>query len=199
MGVTIQFESHQVELAFVREMEHDPDVLEYFDQPPAIPLHYESAKGRPLRVVHTPDFFVIRRSTAGWEECKTEEDLTRLSERSPRRYCRDEADNWRCPPGEGHALRFGLYYRIRSSAEIHWVMQRNLQFLEDYLRTDSAKTDERTREWALTLVSAESGIALSELLRGAGEGVSYDDVYALIATRELSVARARFRWTNNTL
>jgi hypothetical protein len=28
MGVTIQFESHQVELAFVREMEHDPDVLE---------------------------------------------------------------------------------------------------------------------------------------------------------------------------
>jgi len=28
MGVTIQFESHRVELAFVREMEHDPDVLE---------------------------------------------------------------------------------------------------------------------------------------------------------------------------
>ena len=187
MGVTIQFESHQVELAFVREMEHDPDMLEYFDQPPAIPLHYESAKGRPLRVVHTPDFFVIRRSTAGWEECKTEEDLTRLSERSPRRYCRDEAGKWRCPPGEGHALRFGLYYRIRSSAEINWVMQRNLQFLEDYLRTDSAKTDQRTREWALTLVLAEPGIALSELLRGAGEDVSCDDVYPLIATRELYV------------
>ena len=28
MGVTIQFESHRVELAFVREMEHDPDVIE---------------------------------------------------------------------------------------------------------------------------------------------------------------------------
>ena len=35
MGVTIQFESHRVELAFVREMEHDPDVLEYYDQPPS--------------------------------------------------------------------------------------------------------------------------------------------------------------------
>jgi putative transposase len=31
MGVTIQFESHRVELAFVYEMEHSPDVLEYYD------------------------------------------------------------------------------------------------------------------------------------------------------------------------
>ena len=34
MGFTIQFESHRVELAFVREMEHEPDVLEYYDQHP---------------------------------------------------------------------------------------------------------------------------------------------------------------------
>src|SRR4051794_3438652 len=35
MGVIIQFESHRVELAAVYELEHDPDVLEYFDQPPS--------------------------------------------------------------------------------------------------------------------------------------------------------------------
>jgi hypothetical protein len=33
MGVTIQFESHRVELPFVYEAEHDPQVLEYYDQP----------------------------------------------------------------------------------------------------------------------------------------------------------------------
>jgi len=33
MGVTIQFESHHVELAAIYEMEHNPDVLEYYDQP----------------------------------------------------------------------------------------------------------------------------------------------------------------------
>ena len=33
MGVTIQFESHRLELAFVYEMEHSPDVMEYYDQP----------------------------------------------------------------------------------------------------------------------------------------------------------------------
>ena len=36
MGVTIQFESHRVELAAVYELEHDDDVLEYFDQPPSL-------------------------------------------------------------------------------------------------------------------------------------------------------------------
>lgn len=87
MGVTIRFESHQVELAFVREMEHDPEVLEYYDQPPSFLLDYTSATGRHLRVLHTPDFFVLRATAAGWEECKTEEELHRLSERSPSRYC----------------------------------------------------------------------------------------------------------------
>src|SRR5208337_3408478 len=32
MGVTIQFESHRVELAAIYELEHDPEVLEYYDQ-----------------------------------------------------------------------------------------------------------------------------------------------------------------------
>lgn len=38
MGVTIQFESHRVELAEIYEMEHDPGLLEYYDQPPPIKL-----------------------------------------------------------------------------------------------------------------------------------------------------------------
>ena len=49
MGVTIQFESHRVELPFVYEMEHDPAVLEYYDQPPSIPLAYPTAGGRGCR------------------------------------------------------------------------------------------------------------------------------------------------------
>ena len=61
MGVTIQFESHRVELAGIYEMEHDDSVAEFYDQPPSIRLDYLSAEGRHLGVMHTPDFFVIRR------------------------------------------------------------------------------------------------------------------------------------------
>jgi len=118
MGVTIQFESHRVELAFIYQMEHDGDVLEYYDQPPSIQLAYEAANGKRLAVWHTPDFFVIRKSSAGWEECKVASELKKLAEKSPNRY-QQEDGRWRCPPGEAHAAQFGLYYRFRSSAEIN--------------------------------------------------------------------------------
>ena len=95
MGVTIQFESHRVELAGVYEMEHDAGVLEYFDQPPSIKLDYASAMGKRMGVLHTPDFFVIRDKDAGWEEWKTEEDLRRLAERNPNRYCAGAEGRWR--------------------------------------------------------------------------------------------------------
>ena len=72
MGVTIQFESHRVELAAIYVMEHDPLTLEFYDQPPSIVLDYNSAKGKRLSVRHTPDFFVLRQDFAGWEEWKTE-------------------------------------------------------------------------------------------------------------------------------
>lgn len=68
MGVTIQFESHRVELAGIYEREHDDSVEEFCDQPPSIRLDYLSAEGRHPRVRHTPDFFVIRQDTAGWED-----------------------------------------------------------------------------------------------------------------------------------
>ncbi len=51
MGVTIQFESHKNELAFIHEYEHDDDVMEYYDQPSTIKLDYEAANGRRLGVV----------------------------------------------------------------------------------------------------------------------------------------------------
>src|SRR5207247_7284421 len=65
MGVSIQFESHRVELAAIYEMEHDPFTLEFYDQPPPIMLAYNSATGRRMAVRHTLDFCVLRPDGAG--------------------------------------------------------------------------------------------------------------------------------------
>lgn len=186
MGVTIQFESHRVELPFVYELEHDASVLEYYDQPPSIPLSYSAANGRALAVVHTPDYFVIRQDSAGWEECKTAEDLEKLASKSPHRYCRDCAGKWCCPPGEAYASAIGLYYRVRSSDEINWVLQRNLQFLEDYLRVDYAGVAAIIDQSAKAAVEAGPGILLSDLLERVKPG-SRDDIFLLIATGEIYV------------
>jgi putative transposase len=181
MGVTIQFESHRVELAGIYEMEHDPDVLEYFDQPPAIKLDYESAKGRRMGVLHTPDFFVFRHEEAGWEEWKTEEELRRLNTRNPNRYSPEGDETWRCPPGQAYAEQLGLYYRVRSAAEINWVLQRNIQFMEDYLRGDSAAIAADSREIVTAYVLANPGLTLENLLRETERRVSPDEIFRMIA------------------
>jgi putative transposase len=187
MGVTIQFESHRVELAAVYEFEHDTDVLEYYDQPPSLKLNYKSNSGRALGVLHTPDYFVIRRSTAGWEECKTEEDLQKLCEHNPNRYQLNPEGCWCCPPGEGQAKELGLYYRVRSSREINWVFQRNIQFLDDYFRCDSSIVSLGTRDRVVALVTAVPGLSLQSLFGATRDAVARDEIYALIAEDKVYV------------
>jgi len=185
--VTIQFESHRVELAGIYEMEHDRDVLEYYDQPPTIKLDYETSGGKRMGVLHTPDFFVIRENEAGWEEWKTEEDLGRLGERNANRYCRGPAGQWRCPPGITYAERLGLYYRVRSSSEIDWVFQRNIQFLDDYLRSGCTEIAAANRDIAIAHLTATPGLSLADLLQLTKDKIAPDDIFAMIAADILYV------------
>src|SRR5437667_2857222 len=75
MGVSIQFESHTVELWAIYAMEYDPSVLEYFDQPYTVDLHYQGPSGRQVVARHTPDFLVLRSDGASFEEWKPESRL----------------------------------------------------------------------------------------------------------------------------
>ena len=186
MGVTIQFESHRVELAAVYELEHDDDVLAYFDQPPSFKLEYNSADGRRMGVLHTADYFVIRTDCAGWEECKTADELVLLNGKNPNRYARDREGRWICPPGEAHAAALGFYYRVRSSRDIDWVYQRNIQFLEDYLRA-RIPTGELVRQAVLAHVGTVPGIRLDQLFEVTAGAISRDDIYAMIACGDIYV------------
>ena len=187
MGVTIQFESHKNELAAIHLLEHDPDVLEYYDQPESIKLSYLTKEGRPTGCLHTPDFFVLRQHSAGWEECKLEEALPKLSKEKPNRYVRTPEDKWDCPPGREYAEPLGLYYRLVSSAEIDWTLQRNLEFLEDYHRGRRVPIPAEIAAAICAAVAAEPGITLAALLRTTRQESSRDNVFALIAEETLYV------------
>jgi transposase InsO family protein len=187
MGVTIQFESHRNELAAIYELEHDPTVIELYDQPPAIKLNWETEAGRRVGIWHTADFFVIRIDSAGYEECKEEKELLHLAEKSPQRYQRDERGRWRCPPGEAYAGELGLYYRLRSSGGIDWVWQRNIQFLEDYLRYDRPPISTTQSSAVLSVVKDEWGISLDRLMSRLEQVIDRDELYSLIATGEVYV------------
>jgi len=185
MGVTIQFESHRVELPMIFEWEQNGNVLEYYDQPTRIKLNYKSSKGKNVGALYTPDFFVIHSDSAGFVECKTEEELVQLSTKQPNRYVRSEDGNWRCPPAENFAMQYGLYFRVISAKEINWVYQRNLLFLADYIRKVHEVNDV-ARFVIYSAIHAERGISLSDLIQYSNK-ITADDIFALIAVGDIYV------------
>jgi putative transposase len=182
MGVSIQFESHTVELWAIYTMEYDAQVLEFFDQPHQLELHYQGPSGRPTQALHTPDFLVLRTDGASFEEWKPEEKLLELLVTHPGRYERDDSGTWRCPPGEAAAAGIGLSYRVRSSAELHPGYIRNLIFLEDYFFECTVSYEALMH--ILEAVEATPGITLAAL-RAQHPHLRVDDVYALIARNRL--------------
>ncbi|TMA61103.1 MAG: DDE-type integrase/transposase/recombinase [Deltaproteobacteria bacterium] len=184
MGVTIQFESHKVELWAIYAMEYDAQVLEYFDQSDTLTLTYQSPSGRTVVVSHTPDFLVLRQDSVGFEEWKQEERLRALAVSHPGRYQHDPAGRWCCPPGEEAAARLGLSYHVRSSAGLHPTYIRNLIFLEDYFFAYHIAPDLAVQ--ILEAVEAQPGLSLAALLQTRPH-ITVDAVYALIARGGLYV------------
>src|SRR6266540_6009491 len=79
MQCIIKAESAKIEFAFLLEAEHSDEVLEFFDQPPPIPLEYRDRRNHLQRPMHTADYFVFRYHEAGYEECKPVEKLIELA------------------------------------------------------------------------------------------------------------------------
>lgn len=129
----IQFSSHKLELPGLIALEYDPDVLAYWDKPEPLQIKYTLANGHRHSVLHTPSFLVLRRNGIAYEDWATEEDLRRGAEVAPGRYVRTEEGRWRCPPGEAVAAGYGFGYVQRSSGEINWSLQANLNHLDDYV------------------------------------------------------------------
>lgn len=205
MGLTIQTESHKVELPFAVQLELDEEVHEYWDQPPPIKLTYIGKNGRQMAFMHSADFFIISESFVGWVECKQEADLAVLAGERPWRFQRDANGEWHCPPGEEYAQQLGFGYRVWSSAEIDWNFYNNVMFLADYYRVtpDELPIDEAVAEMAARLVKDEPGISLADLLERVGAdpeintningtpnadkaiGEVADTIYSLIVTGRL--------------
>jgi len=184
MGCTIQFESHKVELWAIYTMEYDSTVLEYYDQPTKLELHYLAKSGRNITVFHTPDFLVLTQEGAFFEEWKHEDRLCELALTQPHRYQRDERGMWRCPPGEAAAELLSPSYRVRSSAELSADTIRNLIFLEDYAVAPTVTPALQAR--IINQIRGTTGVRLAALLQ-EGEQFPLDALFTMIAHNQIYV------------
>jgi putative transposase len=71
--------------------------------------------------------------------------------------------------------------------EIDWVFQRNMRFLEDYLRSGSVPISSLVRERVRAYVLAWPEVSLRALLEGSAGIAAPDDIYSLIAMDQLYV------------
>jgi putative transposase len=111
--------------------------------------------------------------------------MEKLSQKYPGRYQKTASDEWRCPPGEVHAAKFGLKYCVRTDAELDEVFTQNLMFLEDYLEFKSNLATLATSQ-IRELVTDNPGITIAALLSEL-IGICANDVYILIAMEQLYV------------
>jgi putative transposase len=193
MRCIIKAESAKVEFAFLLEAEHSDDVLEFFDQPPPIPLEYRDRRNHVQRPLHTADYFVFRSHSAGYEECKPVEKLIQLAQTHPNRYLLDDRGQWRCPPGEAFAAKYGLTYRVRSSDQINWAAQENWLYLEDYYSDlDTLLVPDADLTMLYQIVDDSPGITLAHL-RLTASPLHADCINLAIAKHALYVDLARVR------
>ena len=193
MQCIVKAESAKVEFPFLLAAEHDDDILEVWDQPPAIPLEYHDKHDRLQRPLHTADYFVFRYESAGWIECKPAQELHRLAEKQPNRYVLDEHGTWRCPPGETFATKYSLTYHVWSSDQINWAAQDNALYLEEYYQDLERLTIPQTiSETLYRLVDERPGIMLADLHRAA-HGIPADFINIAIARSDLYVDLATYR------
>ncbi|WP_159438174.1 TnsA endonuclease N-terminal domain-containing protein [Salimicrobium flavidum] len=135
MKSTIQFESHKVELPYIYQLEHNDDVLEFYDQPLQLKVNHITKNGKKSTFLYTPDFFVIEKNKAYWVECKREEELLNLLQKDSTKYSY-VSGRWSYLPGERYAEELGIGFEVFTSENINWIFQRNLTYIEDYFTSD---------------------------------------------------------------
>jgi putative transposase len=189
MGVTIQFESHTCELPFIYALEYvESDVSEYYDQPYTFTIEYENRKGRKVSVPYTPDFFIIRDTYVEFIECKTEDELRKMTKDRPGFFVLHKDGRWRCPPVEKALARYGFSHRVISSAEIDLTLYNNTIFFEDYLHVNTPPVSATICSSVLQTLKMASRVTLDELLNLTFTfGGTADDIYTLIARGDLYV------------
>ena len=197
MGVTIQAESHSCELVLIYALDHDPDVIGFWDQPEPIKISYLSATGRNVSTTITPDFLVLRGDGLELIEAKLVEALPELAKEMPNRFVLGDDGKWRSPPAETTAGTYGIRFRIWTPSEVDPTWLRNIKFLQDYFGADLNLVPAEVKNEITEIASSELGISLADL-RQRCQTATADHIYLLLAHEELYVDLAAVPLTDPT-
>lgn len=186
MGFVLTAEAFNTEYAAFEDYDNDDSIYEFYSQPCHLRVKYVNANGKLVHPDITPDVFVVHHDYFAFVECKTEEELLKLSQAQPNRYTVDSDGNWRSPPAETAAAQIGCRFHVRSTKDNNWIALENHEFFSDYLLVDPSEL--KIAPDALSKVekrlSESSWLTVSDLIWGPA-AIDADSLYGLIVTKKI--------------
>ncbi|WP_164743895.1 DDE-type integrase/transposase/recombinase [Saccharospirillum alexandrii] len=178
MSRIIQAESKTLEYPVLLSLEFDPDVLEFYDQPPTVFLQYITSNGRRFSGGNTLDYFAITNSGAYYVECKRKEELLKISRKRPDHVSYDEISNrFYSPAFDRYLDGSGIGYRFITEEDINKVESENLDLLYGYQQENPTQSNiNRLRN----ILKEEGFVHIDTLV---GLGVSLSEIYHCIQTK----------------
>lgn len=147
MGLTIAGES-SLEKNYHVLIEFDPEVIEFWDQPPTIPLQATDRNGQLRRVPYTPDVLILRRNGPLLVQIKSTDDCRKLASENPGRWSHDRGEPEDSAASE-FAKEMGLQHRVVTENQINPILANNLLAIE---RSASLPRDREYRRSATRLM-----------------------------------------------
>lgn len=183
----VQAESQDPEFAYVVLVEHDPDVLEFYDQPETLYVPARDKNGKQIVKRYTPDFLVLS-ATKGpvLIECKPDEFVAKRLEKSDPNWWINPAGDVYYEPGRNWATTRGIGFRVVMSSELPAKRVQNLLMLADYFLPDAAAVSDPMRRHILALLESPPWASRRQLM-DADPSIDADAINWMIAKEDLYV------------
>lgn len=167
MARTISTESRGPERYLALLLEHDEDVLEYWDQPPPLQLTRTDSKGNTRTFQYTPDFLVLSTRGPRLVEVKPVDKARRLTVSRPNEWVQDTAtEEFRFIPAEVACHELGLDFEVFVYSKDMRHRHHNLEILaaiEDELGDDVDMEGAFRESYAWTLYDLKKRLRLDSL------------------------------------
>ena len=191
MGHSVSTDAKHTEFDACVDYDLDAEIYEYWEQAVVLNVAQVDKDGRRRGHAHRIDFLLLSGRGLFLDSWKEEEELLGLVERQPDMYRRDVDGSFRSPPQEEAAAKLGMTFRLRTPGTRRPEVILNGTFLRDYYRS-TRKVIDAVRLAIRDAVEAMPGITIAQLLAEVPEATA-DDLYLLIARREIYVNLARHR------
>ena len=177
-GLTLQYESHTAELAWLIRWEMDENVLGCRDQPPMVEFRKPDKNGVQRNTRYTPDFIVFKRDSLFIIEVKTENELHNLSSKYPEQWVNDSGA-WVYRPAEKYFNSIGLTHTVRSDGGITSIESNNIKtFIQ--VRRSGHRIPKSVQAKVLSMLKEKAWLSLYELQKSVPESSIVDLHLSLI-------------------